>query len=36
MIFVEIIRKILVVIGDINLKINYFLEYVNWLNDVGL
>lgn len=36
MILVEIIRKILVATGDINLKTNYFSEYANWLNDVGL
>ncbi|MDX5660432.1 hypothetical protein SIM64_10855 [Clostridioides difficile] len=36
MILVEIIRKILIVTGDINLKTNYFSEYANWLNDVGL
>lgn len=34
MILVEIIRKILVATGDINLKTNYFSEYANWLNDV--
>ncbi|EMY9862743.1 TPA: CPBP family intramembrane metalloprotease [Clostridioides difficile] len=36
MILVEIIRKILIATGDINLKTNYFSEYANWLNDVGL
>ncbi|MBY2483487.1 CPBP family intramembrane glutamic endopeptidase [Clostridioides difficile] len=35
-ILVEILRKILIARGDINLKTNYFSEYVNWLNDVGL
>lgn len=35
-ILMEIIRKILIATGDINLKTNYFSEYANWLNDVGL
>ncbi len=32
----EILRKILIARGDINLKTNYFSEYANWLNDFGL